>query len=57
MTSTLVNGRTRFGDVLRMPCLQPFRDQLLLGPKGSPQNHLYNRLTMDQLGLHDSTPG
>lgn len=50
MTSTLVNGRTRFGDVLRMPCLQPFRDQLLLGPKGSPQNPLYNRLTMDQLG-------
>lgn len=45
-----VSGATRFGSIIRTPCLRPFRNQLLLGPKGSPQNPFYSLLTLNQLG-------
>ena len=47
--SPTVSRHTRFGDVLRLPGLAPFKNQLLLGPKGSPQNPFYARLTIGQL--------
>lgn len=44
-----VTEHTRFGALLRDPRLSPFRDQLILGPKGSPQNPFYSLLTIGQL--------
>lgn len=44
-----ITAQTNFGAALRAPGLQPFVQHLLLGPKGSPQNLLYPRLSINAL--------